>query len=142
MRVFSFALFGLLFFMILALFFNANPNIEPETILNNVSNVHNKTFNITETIGYSNLYEEEITVEKVLFNVIHPIVYGIVVEVNTLLPLAVYVASGGYATVIMKYITIVLIFYFLFALPGIIKAILMIHFFRREKRKYKEKFWQ
>lgn len=139
MRIFNLSLLVFMFFALLIVVFDNNPDIEPENVLNNLSRIHEATFNITNKIGYSNLYEEEITIKKVAYNVINPIIYGIVVEVNTFIPLATYVASGSYASVIMKYVIVIVILYLLVALPNLIKAIVSIYFFMKEKKRYKKK---
>ena len=140
MRILNLSLFLIIFFVILTTFFHSNTDMEAEDILSNISYMHDTTFNITNTFNYSNLYEEEITIKKVMYNVINPIIYTIVVEINTLIPLATYVASGSYASVLMKYVIIIGVFYLLFAIPNLIKAIISIYFFVKEKKKYKEKY--
>lgn len=140
MRIFSSSLFFIVFFVILTLFFHSNTDLEAENILNNISNIHDTTFNLTNTISYSNLYEEEITIKKVMYNVINPIIYAIVVEINTLIPLATYVASGSYASILMRYLIVIGVFYLLFAIPNLIKAVISVYFFVKEKRKYKKEY--
>ncbi len=142
MRFLNISLFVMILFAVLVLTFNNNENIGPEQMLNNLSNIHETTFNITNTISYSNLYKEDITMIKVIYNIINPIIYGIVVEVNTMIPLAVYVASGSYGEIITKYIVVVFVIYLLFAIPRIITAAISLYFFIKEKKKYKEKVWE
>ena len=139
MRVFSVSVIIISFFVVVTLFFHNNTDVEAEYILSNLSDTHDTIFNLTEIVSYSNLYEEEITIKKVMYNAINPIIYAVVVEINTLIPLAVYVASGSYASILMKYLVVVLIVYLLFAIPNIIKAIISIYFFVVEKKKYKKK---
>lgn len=140
MKILSLSVWVLLFFAILTTFFHNNTDVEPEAVLDNLTRVHDTIFNLTNVASYSNLYTEEITMNKVMFNIINPIIYGIAVEVNTLIPLATYVASGSYASVLMKYLVVVAIFYLLFAIPNLIKVIISIYFFVKEKRKYKSKY--
>ncbi len=113
----------------------------PEEILNNMA-IHETTFDITKNVlGYTNLYEEEITMKRVVFNIAHPVIYGVIVEINTLIPLAVYIASGSYATLLMKLILLWILFQMFFLIPNIIKASIALYFFIKEKRRTKERWW-
>lgn len=114
---------------------------EPKEILDNMT-IHETTFNITKNVlNYTNLYEEEITMKRVIFNIAHPILYGVIVEINTLIPLAVYIASGNYATLLMKLILLWILFQLFFLIPNLIKAIIAIYFFIKEKKRTKVKWW-
>ena len=121
---------------------NAEDVTQPEVLLKNLSNINEATFNLTSnTIRYNNLYEGEITIKKVAYNLIHPIVYTIIVEINTLIPLAVYVASGKHALLLTKLIILWLAVSILFLIPAIIKSIFIIYFFIKEKKRTKDKWW-
>lgn len=129
-------------FTVLFLYYSTEGNQkEPKELLSNMT-IHETTFNITKNVlGYTNLYEEEITMKRVVFNIAHPILYGVIVEINTLVPLAVYVASGSYATLLMKLILLWILFQLFFLIPNLIKAIIAIYFFVKEKKRTKEKWW-
>ena len=132
----------IIIFATLLLYYSAEGNQkEPEEIISSMT-IHETTFNITKNVvGYTNLYEEEITMKKVIFNIVHPIAYGVIVEINTLIPLAVYVASGSYATLLMKLILLWILLQLFFLIPTILKASIALYFFIKEKKRTKEKWW-
>ncbi len=141
MTIFSLSLWILLFFAVLTISFNKNPDANPDDVLHNLTGVHDTVLNLTTVAPYTNLYKEEISMTKIAYNIINPIIYAIAVEFNTLMPLAVYVASGSHADIIMKYLILIVVLYLLFAIPNLIKAIISIYFFVKEKKNYKEKIW-
>lgn len=122
-------------------FYTYNPTMDPNDIVTELQEVHDSTMNITDSIYYTNLYEEEITTQKVIYNVLNPLIYTILVEVNTLVPLLVHFAGGTYASVALTLVIIYFVLISLLWLPQIIKAIIMIIFFIRERRLNKEKWW-
>ena len=134
--------FVIILFSVIFIYYSAEgDHKEPGELLSNMS-VHETTFNLTENVlGYTNLYEEEITMKKVVFNIAHPILYGVIVEINTLIPLAIYVASGSYATLLMKLMLLWILLQVFFIIPQIIKASIAIYFFIKEKKRTKEKWW-
>ncbi len=134
--------FIVIIFTVIFIYYSAEgTHKEPGELLSNMS-IHETTFNITENVlGYTNLYEEEITMKRVVFNIAHPILYGVIVEINTLIPLAVYVVSGSYATLLMKLILLWVLFQLFFLIPSLIKASIAIYFFIKEKKRTKEKWW-
>ena len=136
-------MFIILLFTILFLFFSNNTDVTTKEIRTNISTVNEATFNITEEIvTYTNLYEEEPTVRNVVFNIAHGIAYGVIVEINTILPIVVETAGGKYASTIMKFIILYLIIMFIFFIPRFITMVIALVFFIREKRKGKTRFWE
>ena len=135
-------MFVIIIFTVLFIYYSAEGKQKtPEELLNNMT-IHETTFNLTENVlGYTNLYEEEITMKRVVFNIAHPILYSAIVEINTLIPLAVYVASGSYTTLLMKLILLWILLQLFFLIPQIIKASIAIYFFIKEKKRTKEKWW-
>ncbi len=135
--------FIIIIFTTLFLYYSTDDVIkkEPKEILNNMT-IHEALFNITRnTVSYTNLYEEDITMKRVMFNIAHPIIYGIVVEINTIIPLAMYIASGSYANLLMKIILLYLLVLTIFLIPNFLKAFIALYFFIKEKKRTKEKWW-
>ena len=136
-------MFIILIFTILFVFFSTPTDVTTEEIRNNLSNINEVLFNITENIiPYTNLYEKEPTVKDVVFNIAHGIGYGVIVDVNTALPLAIETAGGRYAVMIIKFVILYIIIMLIFSLPRIITMIIVFVFFIKEKKKSKTKFWQ
>ena len=137
-------IFLISFFAVLFIFFsNNNIDITPEEVRNNLTSIDETLFNITEnTIRYTNLYEEEPTVKNVVFNIAHGFVYGIVVDINTMLPIAVETAGGKYAATIMKFVLLYIVIMLIVSLPRIVTMVIALAFFISEKRKSKTKFYQ
>ncbi len=133
----------LLIFTLLFVAFSNTNAVNPEDVRHNLTDMNDGLFNLTtETITYTNLYEEEPTVRNVVYNIMHGIIYGVVVEVNTLLPIAIETAGGTYAVTIMKFVILYIILILIFSLPRIITMILAFVFFIKEKRKGKTRFWE
>lgn len=114
---------------------------EPLDLLSNLT-IHDELFNITKnTIPYTNLYKEEPNLRNIILNLVHGVFYGFLVEINTLLPISIYIASGKYSNLLFKLVIVYICFYFLFLIPLIIKALIALYFFIREKRKDKVKWY-
>ena len=113
----------------------------PSELLKNISSVHDDMMNITNYFNYTNLYENEPTTKNVMFNIINPIIYAVVVELNTILPIATYAVAGQYHSLIFKVVIIMLILYVVLLIPKIVIAIITLYFFIKEKKKNKEKIW-
>jgi len=143
MKAFSYLTLAIIFvFITMHIYYsNATTPRGPEEILSNLS-IQDRLFNITEnTIPYTNLYAEEPTLTNVMFNVVHGMFYGIVVEMNTLIPVSVHIASGQYSSLLFKLILAYVCLYLLFLIPIILKASVALYFFIKEKKKLKEKWY-
>ena len=128
-------------FITMTIFYNNSQEyVEPETLLRNMSNIPEVTFNVlNDSVKYYDLYNEEPTILKIGYNIIHGILYGVIVEVNTLIPISVYIASGEHSDLLMQILMWYIIIVLLFFIPTITKAIFIIYFFVKEKRKRKDK---
>lgn len=84
---------GLLCFLIIGLFV-AGVRDEGYTkydIMEKLQPVEETLFNLTENIHYSSMYAEEGNMSTAILNIAHGFVYGIIVEMNTLMPLVVHI---------------------------------------------------
>lgn len=109
--------------------------LDPGELRHNMSRLNDLHTNLS--IEYVNLYEvDEITTELVIMNFIHSIYYVLIVQYNTVLPIIVEFAGGSY---ILMTVWLVALYMLLIMLPGILKALIALYFFIKEKRKYKEK---
>lgn len=136
----------LIFIALAIIFFTffKNNDMGPQEMLKNLSDngMERETEHIKYMFNYTDLYKNEPTVDNVIGNVIHPIIYTIVIEMNTIIPLTAYVMSGEYATLIMKIIAVLIAIYLLIIIPTIIKAGITLYFFFKEKKKTKMKIYQ
>ncbi len=133
----------LMFTAFFVVFSNAGVEINPADVRHNLTTINDILFNLTtETIQYTNLYEEEPTFSNVLYNIAHGIMYGITVELNTMMPIAIETAGGRYAATIFKFVIWWVVLMLVFSLPRIVTMIIALVFFIKEKKKSKTKFYQ
>lgn len=130
----------------LFLAFNQSPLLNPEEIVNNLSNVEAVTFNLTsgniDLLSYTSLYENEPTFFNVIGNFMHASLYSMLVAVNTFIPLTILATSTYYAPLIVKLILAYIALHVLFFLPSFFKFLIAIYFFVKEKKYYKEKVYE
>ena len=124
-----------------AMLYSNNELLTASEVTNKFSTVHEATFNITtNSFKYTNLYEETPTTNNVLFNIIHGVSYGLIVEINTLVPVMAYGIKD--LPFLIKFIVIALILIFIGSVFRVIYGIIAIVFFVKEKRKSEERFYQ
>lgn len=140
--------------LVIGMYFNTAEKIEGKKIdtyetlrrmdtgINESQGIYNETEKITQIFNYTNLYQEKPTVQNVVYNVVNPIAYTVVKEMNTLIPLTMYIMNGEYAGTIMKIILIIIAIYLIFIIPLLIKTGVTIYFFIKERKKNKEKWYQ
>jgi len=130
-------------FITMHLFYsNTNVYVPPSNLTARLSSMDTTLFNITEQkIPYTSLYENEPTLNNVVFNIAHGLIYGIFVEVNTLIPVGVHIASGEHSSLLYKLAVFCLLLYFVFLIPIILKSAIALYFFIQEKRKSKTKWY-
>ena len=142
MRATSYYVIGfcMLFLAIHVYYDKAEEPLSPENLLKNMS-INDVLFNVTDKFAYTNLYEEKPTTNNVIFNIIHGVVYYLVVIVNTLFPISVYLASLELSSTLIKIGFALIALIVITNLFIILKSIIILVFFIREKRKNHEKVW-
>lgn len=142
MKIFNISLvLGLIFLSMYLFYDNTDTYIEPSNITKQL-NISPILFNITEeNFQYTDLYNTEPNIHNVMFNILHGIIYSIIIEVNTLIPVTIYIASGESNLLLMKIIIVYFLIMSLFLIIPIIKSIISIYFFIKERKKYNEKWW-
>lgn len=130
--------------LILALYIQGekelNNTTTAEEMSMNLSELHNATWNITQTFPYTNLYLEPPTVNNVLTNVIHSIMYPLLVNINTLIPISIKATiETSFFFKVMIWITIL---YIIILIPRMVVGIITLTFFIKEKKRTKTKIYE
>ena len=114
-------------------------DVNPTKILDNIT-LEETLFNITDnTFPYTSFYNNEVTIKGTVLNIVHASVYSSMIFINTFFPIAVYVASGEWATTIIKICGTCFILIICLKLIDIVKIFIALYFFFKEKKKYKER---
>jgi len=107
---------------------------------------YNKTFGLIETIKYQNLYiKENITTKNVVHNILNPMVYMVITEVNTIIPIITNLNkrnNNNMKETLIKIGIILIILILIFKIPLLIGNFIIIYFFIKEKKKDKTKIWE
>lgn len=125
------------------LFYQTNPDVKPQEVLSNMSTVHESTYSITKDVFYyTNLYNTTPNVTNVVMNIGHGLVYGIITEYNTAVPVGAHIAKGDTGKIVYKILKLIIIIWLIFNIPKLLAGIAIIYFFIKEKRRNKEKWYQ
>ncbi len=132
-----------LFILVLLFLVNGISDNSTTEILTKLENVENNTFGLTKIFNYTSLYNEtNINTQNILFNIINPLVYTIVVEINTMLPVVIYAAANPGSRTTINVVIAIVIIWLIIKIPIILKSLIAIWFFFKEKKKYNEKIWE
>jgi len=138
MRVVS---LGFVLVMIILASMSFNNGGTKEVMLSSLEDVHNSTFMITENnFTYTNLYVEAPTPRNVMYNVLHGIAYGVLVEIHTVVPVLIYGAAD--TNILFRIGVLILCLWLLTKIFVIMYGSVALWFFVKEKRRYDEKVWE
>ncbi len=111
----------------------AESDVTPQNVTGTISHIQNSTFNITtNNFPYTDLYNEQPTVQNVVYNFMHGIVYAVLVEVHTLIPVIAYGVSDLPFLMKIGILCLVVMFMGLIFRGGYL--IIALVFFIKEKR--------
>ena len=131
-----------LFLIILFIFLTTGGEVLTDEKAENITQELNKTFytttmNITEEgIPYKNLYVENYTFADVIMNIANPIVYSVVAEANTLVPVGIDALTTGKRRESIRTIALIILIgigiSFCFTL---IKGCIILWFWNKERKR-------
>lgn len=111
-----------------------------EQLLKEMQEIEIETMNMTQTIPYTSLYQNEITTERMIHNLINPIIYTLVVGVNTIIPILVHITYGNQEVILLRVSIVITILVIVTTFMWIITKLIILHFFLKEKKKTKTKW--